>query len=234
MSTGLAMTSITEIPVVDFAGFSTSDPAQRAATAGALRAAFESCGFLYLYNHGVPAEVLDAVLAQSRTFFALPPAVKEAARAPKGGGILGYEGVGVQALEKGRPGDLKEIFQATAERPDARPNVWPAGMPRFHEAVMAFHDAAVAACDQIMHAMAVSLGLPEAYFEPFYDHSDTTARLLHYPPLLDAPLPGQIRAGAHTDFGGVSLLFPGEEGDWRSRRPTAPGCRRQRGPAPPW
>jgi isopenicillin N synthase-like dioxygenase len=211
MSTGLATTSIIEIPVVDFAGFSSSDPAQRAATAGALRAAFESCGFLYLYNHGVPGEVRDAVFAQSRTFFALPLEVKETARAPESGSVLGYGGLGGQALEKGRPGDLKEIFQATAQRPDAGPNVWPEGMPRFHEAVMAFHDAAVAACGQIMRAMAVSLGLPEAYFEPFYDHSDTTARLLHYPPLLGAPAPGQIRAGAHTDFGGVSLLFPGEE-----------------------
>ena len=67
-------------------------------------------------------------------------------------------------------------------------------------------------CNQLMCAIAVSLGLPEAYFDPYHDRSDCTARLLHYPPLPANPLPGQMRAGTHTDFGGLSLLFQDGEG----------------------
>jgi isopenicillin N synthase-like dioxygenase len=63
-----------------------------------------------------------------------------------------------------------------------------------------------------MRAVAISLSLPEDYFAPFYDRSRATVNLLHYPRLEHTPVPGQLRAGAHTDFGGLSLLFPGEGG----------------------
>jgi isopenicillin N synthase-like dioxygenase len=209
----------TGIPEVDFAGFSSDDPARRAATIVALRAAFESCGFLYLQNHGVPASVVDAVFAQSRAFFALPQDSKAAAAPNEPGITLGYGGVGSQALEQGRPADLKEIFQARPPWTDAGVNVWPESLPAFREAVVAFHAAAMASGDQLMRAIAVALGLPEAYFEPFYDHCDPTVRLLHYPPLPATPAPGQIRAGAHTDFGGLSLLFQDDEGGLEIQAP---------------
>jgi isopenicillin N synthase-like dioxygenase len=217
-ATGTAA-SLAQIPVVDFAGFASGDPARRAATCAALRRAFETYGFLYLENHGVPAAVVDAVFDQARTFFALPVAAKEAARPQDPRNTLGYGGLGGQALEDGRPPDLKEIFQASPEEPWARPNVWPEGLPGFREAIMAFHTAATNACERLMQAIAVSLGLPEGYFAPYYDRSDSTARLLHYPPLDAPPAPGQIRAGAHTDFGGVNLLFPGAEGGLEIQAP---------------
>jgi len=67
-----AVVDATAIPVVDFDGFTRGDPARRAATVAALRAALEAYGFLYLRNHGVPAPLLDAMFAQSRAFFGLP------------------------------------------------------------------------------------------------------------------------------------------------------------------
>ncbi len=206
------------IPLVDFAGFASDDAAARTATAAALRAALEAYGFLYLRNHGVPTAVLDDLFAQSRAFFSLPPGVKEQAR-PKPGSTRGWEGVGAQALDVARPGDLKETFQAGPEREWARPNTWPEGRPAFRAAVMAFHAAASRACDQLMRAIAVSLGLPADYFDPYYDRCDPTARLLYYPPLGSAPAPGQLRAGAHTDFGGINLLFQGDEGGLEIQAP---------------
>jgi isopenicillin N synthase-like dioxygenase len=207
-----AAPSVTEIPVVDFAGFSDDDPARRAATAAAIRAALETYGFLYLRNHGVPAPVVEAVFAQSQVFFHLPQEQKEAVRSKEAGNPLGYGGVGGQALAEDRPGDLKELFQMKRERPGAPPNLWPAELPAFREALVAFQAAAVTVCDRLMQAVAISLGLPQAYFEPYYDHSRATVNLLHYPQLEHTPAPGQLRAGAHTDFGGISLLFPGEGG----------------------
>jgi len=198
--------------MVDFEGFLCGDPSRRAATADALCAALERYGFLYLRNHGVPASVLDAVLAQSRAFFALSQQAKLVAKPQVKGSTRGYGSVGSQALDEKRPGDLKEIFQAGPERPGARPNVWPEGLPGFREAVLAFQHAGMETCNQLMRAIAVSLGLAEGYFAPYHDRSDSTARLLHYPPVPATPLPGQIRAGAHTDFGGLSLLFQDGEG----------------------
>lgn len=135
------------------------------------------------------------------------------------GSTRGYGSVGSQSLDEKRPGDLKEIFQAGPERPGARPNVWPEKLPGFRQAVLAFQEAAMETCNQLMRAIAVSLGLPEAYFEPYHDRSDSTARLLHYPLLPDTPLTGQMRAGAHTDFGGLSLLFQDGEDGLEIQRP---------------
>lgn len=198
------------IPVVDFAGMDV--PTERAATAAQLSRALETFGFCYVRHHGVPQPVLDALFAQSHAFFSLPAAAKEQVRPADRRNTLGYGGVGSQALDETRPADLKETFQASPEAPWARPNAWPADLPGFREAVLAFHTAASAACMRLMAALAHSLGLPEDHFAPYFDASDSTARLLHYPPLPATLAPGQIRAGAHTDFGGLNLLFNDGEG----------------------
>lgn len=70
-----------------------------------------------------------------------------------------------------------------------------------------------------MKAIAVSLGLPESFFVPYHDRTDSTLRLLHYPPLRSAPAPGQLRAGAHTDLGGMNLLFQDDEGGLEIQAP---------------
>jgi len=209
----------TSIPVVDFAGFGGHEPVPRSATAAAFRSALEAVGFCYLRNHGVPAGVVDTVFAQAEAFFALPQEAKEAARPGESASTLGYGGVGGQALEKGRPGDLKEIFQARPGAPGGEEIAWPPDLPAFREAVVAFHAAASATCNRLMAAIAVSLELPEDYFVPFFERSHATVRLLHYPPLPGRLAPGQIRAGAHTDFGGLSLLFPGQEGGLEIQAP---------------
>ena len=173
--------------------------------------AFETYGFLYLENHGVPAAVVDAVFDQARIFFALPTAVKEAARPQDPRNTLGYGGLGGQALENGRPPELERDLPGQPGEPWARPNVWPEGLPGFREAIMAFHAAATNACERLMQAIAVSLGLPEGYFEPFYDRSDSTARLLHYPRWPSRRPGADPRRRAHR-LRGVNLLFPAEGG----------------------
>lgn len=198
------------IPVVDFGGMEI--PERRTATVTALRQALETYGFCYLLNHGVPAAVVDEMFAQSRAFFSLPTEEKARVRPANPRDTRGYGGVATQALEEGRPGDLKEVFQAATETAENSGNVWPPQLPAFRPAVMAFHEAGHQACMRLMAAIALSLGLPEDYFAPYYDRNDSTARLLHYPPVLEEPAPGQIRAGAHTDFGGLNILFQDDQG----------------------
>ena len=100
-----------------------------------------------------------------------------------------------------------------------RPNAWPEDMPEFRQTLLAFLDAAKASCDALMSAIALSLGLPKNYFVPYHDRTDSTLRLLHYPALSGTPAPGQLRAGAHTDFGGMNLLFQDDEGGLEIQSP---------------
>ena len=53
---------------------------------------------------------------------------------------------------------------------------------------------------------ALDLGLESDFFESKLDKPNATLRLLHYPPVTSPPPDGQLGAGAHTDYGNVTLL----------------------------
>ena len=59
----------------------------------------------------------------------------------------------------------------------------------------------------VMRGVALSLGLPEEYFDAAHEPHSGAVMLLHYPPITVPLLPGQLRSGAHTDFGTMTLLF---------------------------
>lgn len=198
-----------EIPVVDFEGIWSEDLSRRKSTADILRGALESYGFLYLRNHGVSALGLNDLFDQSRAFFALSQETKDAAKRREGSNSRhGYEGMGGQSLDE-HFADLKELFHAVPHAADA--DLWPKQPPRFREVVLTFHQAAAKTAYKFMCAVALSLGLPEDYFAPFHDRAEGSVRMLHYPPVKGSVGPGQLRAGAHTDFGGITLLFTDDE-----------------------
>ena len=62
----------------------------------------------------------------------------------------------------------------------------------------------------IMRIMALALDLPEAYFCPLISKHFSVLGIHHYPVLTEPPKPNQLRAGAHTDFGAITILsIPG-------------------------
>jgi len=72
--------------------------------------------------------------------------------------------------------------------------------------MLAYQAAVRSLGDRVLAMLALSLELPEDYFVPFYDMPGTTLRLLRYPPHPQAALANQLGAGAHTDWGGVTML----------------------------
>jgi isopenicillin N synthase-like dioxygenase len=114
------------------------------------------------------------------------------------------------------------------------PNIWPTELPDFEAAVTAYFAAARTAAHRMTGVCARALGLAEDFFETFTTHSTDTLRMNWYERGVGspAPLPGQQRMGAHTDYGIVTVLYadavPGLEivartGEWVSVVPE-PGA----------
>jgi isopenicillin N synthase-like dioxygenase len=186
-----------KITVIDFTDLRQGDLALREASAVSMREAFEDFGFIYLKNHSVPQSVIDELFARSVEFFDLPHPRKTEAG--------GYRGAGLSGLDPSKPTDVKERFRAPYDS-NLPPGYWPDRLPNFREAISVFHEAGLLVLRQVMRSVALTLGLPEEYFDAAHEPHSGAVMLLHYPPITEPLLPGQLRSGAHTDFGTMTLL----------------------------
>lgn len=211
------------LPVVDVTGLSSSDPEKRRAVGQALRQACLDKGFFYCAGHGIPAGLIDAVFAETRAFFDLPLETKELVAKEKSFCNRGYETLGGQTLQAGAKPDLKEGYYIGLELPEddprvvARkfnhgPNQWPQDLPGFRPAMRAYHAAMLDLAERLMRGLALSLDLEENHFDGFVRDPVAILRLLHYPPHPPQAGSDELGAGAHTDFGGLTLLLQDEVG----------------------
>ncbi len=194
------------IPQIDFGPFVNGTAASRRRVAGEIRAACSEFGFLNIANLPLPEGLVQRMSARAKDFFALPRQVKEAIGRSDLDMISGYAGVAVEHLDTQRPGDLKESFslnQASLKLLDR----WHIPVPGFRETVLELHAAGARACAMLLQAMALSLDAPLDFFADKHDPHASTARFFHYPPVEDRPGAGQLRAGSHSDYGTVTLVF---------------------------
>lgn len=194
---------------------------------------FTSSGFLYLQNTGLSA---DTAYEWSAKFFALPLAEKEKFPNTNFESNRGYSGFGAEkvtnvwdaddiaALRAAMP-DLKESLEIGSDegRYPAKKfvNRYPDALPGFGEAMSKFFGQ----CDdlhiKLMSAIAEGLGLSASFFRNQVTEGDHVLRLLHYPAVPRAVLgkDGAVRAGSHTDFGTVTLLFQDSSGGLQVQTP---------------
>jgi isopenicillin N synthase-like dioxygenase len=204
------------VPLIDLGG-------EEAQVAQAIDRACREIGFLIIGNHGVTPAVIDAAFAAGREFFRLPADEKLRCSAPDGR-IRGYLAPEGQALARSRgdesPPDLLERFRmGRFEVPDdayhrARastwfvPNIWPAHPPGFAAALQTYFATMEALAGRLMRLFALALDLPPQFFEDKIDRHISNLYINYYPAQLTPPKPGQLRAGAHTDYGSVTILAP--------------------------
>jgi isopenicillin N synthase-like dioxygenase len=208
------------IPVVDLSG---------PKVAWEIHKACRETGFFYVSSHGVPQDLIDAQFECARRFFALPLEQKMALHMKNSPSTAGYEPIGGQILDSQdassdkAPPDLKESLYTVTELPDDHPwarkeirgyghNQWPRGLAGFREQTLAYHAAVSELGDRVLAQLALSLELPEDHFCPHYEMASKTLRLIRYPPHPTNAAANQLGAGAHTDWGGISLLVQDELG----------------------
>ncbi|TGJ84016.1 hypothetical protein E0Z10_g4743 [Xylaria hypoxylon] len=95
------MTTSTAIPVVDLSSWTDGSATDRKRIASELTDACRRVGFVYVVNHGVPADLLEEAFAWSRRLFDLPLEKKMLAPHPSGSSVhRGYSWPGLEKVSQ--------------------------------------------------------------------------------------------------------------------------------------
>ncbi len=199
-------TGAREIRRIDLSDFTN----RQDAIAGELWDAAVDVGFFQLIGHGIDLAEVRKAFAMTERFFALPDSVK--AHYPLRKALnVGWESRAQIRPSTGTP-DQKESYQIT--RPHMQ-GLWPTDeeLAGFQATMLAFEGQCWQVAMQVLSCFARKLGFAPDFFAEAHDPAkasyQSTLRLLHYfatPPEQQAKL-GLWRAGAHTDFDCLTLLF---------------------------
>lgn len=209
------------VPVIDVAPF--RDGSGKAKVAAQVGQAVNDIGFLVITGHGVDPALIAAVQQASNAFFDLPKAEKRRVLKPAPDVTRGY--IPLEAESVGRsqgldvPGDLNEslmigpvdatdapYFTGPAAGKHFHPNLWPARPVELRGLYEDYFRTMGALAEELMAIFALALDLPEGFFADKVDRHISRLRVRNYPAPAVPPQPGQLRAGAHADYGSLTIL----------------------------
>lgn len=205
------------IPLIDLSG-SFAGAAERAQAAWDIHRACRETGFFYVTGHGVPNALMDAQLAEAARFFGQSVEAKRRLDLARSDCRRGYEAEGLQVLDPGSPADLKESFMLGRELADDHPyvvakvphqgrNQWPEALPGFAEQMRAYEAEMIRLGSHLLGLLAMSVDLPYAHFAEGLAEPQCGVRLLRYPPQPEAAAFNRLGAGAHSDWGSITILL---------------------------
>jgi isopenicillin N synthase-like dioxygenase len=239
------------VPVIDIAPFRTGGLAEKKTVAEQVDRACRDIGFLIIKGHGVPQSLIKKVRDVSHVFFDLPIDEKKRFARPAMDVLRGYIGINQESLARSRDrytegADLNESFMigpvdtpaadyafAPAAGKHFASNIWPPFPAELCPVWTEYYRAMGALAQTLMRVFAVALKLDETWFDSKIDRHISRLRVRNYPAQLTPPAPGAIRAGAHSDYGSLTILAtedrPGglqvcnAEGQWVDV-PIVPDC----------
>jgi len=220
------------LPIIDVSPFVRDGSVEeRKKVARQLRDVCINIGFFYVSGHGIAESELDSVIDWGHRFFELPQEEKMKVHQSLSPGKQGYVSVGgVDPYGKAvvEP-DIKERFAMSRERlPDEPPggsfntgeSIWPAPhvIPGFEAALKAHLLNRCNLARRLVRALALSLDLPEDYFDAMYRHMGGTLMYNYYPAAGAVPMKEtQWNFSPHTDYGVMTLLLQDSLGGLQAR-----------------
>jgi isopenicillin N synthase-like dioxygenase len=230
------------VPVIDIAALGGGDTAARSAVVRDIDHACREIGFFQVTGHGIDPALIEQMYTVSRDFFDQGAETKRSVKQPNPETIRGYCAVGEESFAYGddvdTPPDLHEKFDVgpvdfpvddpyygpAAAGAHFLPNQWPATPPSMEDVWTRYFRAMNDLSARLMSGFALALDLPETFFADKIDKDISMLRAINYPHRDVAPLPGQMRAGAHSDYGSLTIVrqeeAPGglqvftKDGDW--------------------
>jgi isopenicillin N synthase-like dioxygenase len=219
------VSALSAVPIIDLAPARSGDQLQKELVALEIDRACREIGFLVITGHGVPQPVIDDINDVTRRFFDLPLDRKLAVARPTPDVSRGYVGLEGESVGRARDasarlGDLNESFIAGpihvpepeyAFAPEAghhfAPNLWPEDLPEMEAVYSRYYDEVDRVAVELMRLFALALGLEEGAFDDLVDRTISRIRARNYPAPERDPVPGQLRAGAHSDYGTLTILL---------------------------
>ena len=213
------------VPSIDISGFARGDPAERRRIANRIAEAVETIGFFAVSGHGVPDALMRGTRDRLAAFFDLPDAVKAkyvGTANSKNRGYLPFGRDFVAASAGGTaPPDWRETFGfGRFDVPDGdpyyahpsaayayEPNVLPTEVEGLAGTARAYYAALERLNALLLAIFECALDLEEGFLRRRFDRHASILRAINYPEQDAPPAEGQLRCGAHTDFGSHTLLM---------------------------
>ncbi|KAF4412074.1 UPF0676 protein [Colletotrichum fructicola Nara gc5] len=184
------------IPIIDIA----APGVDRTAIARQLVEAAVEHGFIYIRNTGKYINLgdIDAAFDLSKKLFKAPVEEKAACT--------------IQQNNRGQVGDYKEAFNFGEFKDAKAQQPLPPTIQPNEPFLNSFRDQCHALCLELLNLLGIGLEVdPPTFFSAAHlrekGDSGTILRMLYYPPSSATSSPDDVRAGAHSDYGSLTLLF---------------------------
>ena len=213
------------VRTIDISAWFGDDPAARAAVIAAVDAECRRIGFLRITGHRIAAELIERMFAVTTAFFDLPEGTKTAYTLEDKARNRGYASYGSEALAYSLGVDAKpdmfEAFNCGTEVQDYSDpyfgaerhrmfseNVWPDVPASMKSVWVEYFEACVNLGHELMHLFTIALGMPADYLVARSSKAPNVMRANNYQRRSEHvdPEPGQMRMGAHTDYGACTIL----------------------------
>lgn len=199
----------TSIPVVSLADYRGPSDDKRRHFLDTFGRALHEFGFVSVVDHGVERPLIERAYAIIAEFFALSADAKKRCVVEGSGGNRGFVGFGLEHAKNRSVGDLKEFFHVGRELPELGAggrNAFPAELPDFETVTRALYAELDRTGAILLEAFAETFDAPRDTFSKLSSGGNSILRLIHYPPLKSAFIPGAVRAAEHEDINLMTLL----------------------------
>ncbi|MGB0631152.1 MAG: isopenicillin N synthase family dioxygenase [Alphaproteobacteria bacterium] len=210
------------VPQIDISPLLDGSDAAKNAVARVIEAACTDTGFFTVVGHGIDVDLLARTRRAAESFFAAPDSVKNRVLRPPEKISRGWNPPEDRSLAntlgEETPPDLQEAWAMGPPVTGTddyctrgagvkffEANRWPE-VPDFREILESYYKAMTGLSHNMLRGFALALGLNENFFAARTDRPCSIIRLVRYPAQPTAPLPGQLRAGAHSDYGSFTFV----------------------------
>ena len=219
------------IPIIDLDPWTNHGNMTTEARESVVRQIQDACsqvGFFLITNHGLDPTIFDEAWHVTEQFFDMPieekrryestnvteyPYGYEQSEILTKGKALDHQVDARTSLQDGdeqATGDLKETFSVGPRNPASGmpPRRWNGkANTKFRTIIENYYEEMDRLSMLLLRLFALALDQPETFFEDKMDHHMAALRLVHYYKILSPKMKYDvIRAGAHTDYGALTIL----------------------------